>query len=255
MRRKGKFVNCNDVLNFAPLYLTGELDPARLELFSMHLEGCPSCARELRRQAECDRLLRAGVLAGRIDSAAVDRGVRREIARESRRWLFTAAGIAAVILAAVLGVRAFSPHNMPVYTAAALDHRLEIVDGQPRKWFTDRAAIDALAGQEGVSDSMISAIAPAGYRLAKGKLCRLDGRVFLHLVYASAVDANASASFSVFLRRPESGSGVNGKRIYTEARGAEHVAGFEGRQLSALIVTEQSGDTALRLARSTAAII
>ncbi len=243
-------MNCANVLSLAPLYLTGELDAARRQLFCAHLKECPSCARELSRQAECDRLLRTGVLAEKIDSAAVECGVRRQIARESRRRLIAAAGIAAaVILIAMLGVRAYSRQDMPVYAAAALDHRVEIVQGQPRKWLTDRASIDALAGKAGVSDSTVAAIAPAGYRLAQGRLCLLNGRVYLHLVYT-----NASANFSVFLRRPDRRL-WRSETIHTATRGAQHVAGFEDRQLSALIVTEQPGDMAMRLARSTAAII
>jgi hypothetical protein len=72
--------------------------------------------------------------------------------------------------------------------------------------------------------------------------------MFLHLVYVN--DVNGARSFSVFLRPAD-----RIEAMHVESHGAEHVAGFQDRRLSALIVTEQSGDAALRLARSAAAIL
>lgn len=193
-----------------------------------------------------DSLLREIVLAEAIDSSRVERNVRQAIARESRRWLFAAAGIAAVLVLAVVGIRTVrSPRSVPVYAAAARDHRLEIVDGQPRQWFMDRISIEGIARSEGVPASLLDAITPAGYHLAKGKICRLDGQLFLHLVYV-----NGENNYSVFLRP---GDGV--RRLHAETQGSEHVAGFEAHQVVALVVTEQPGDAAERLARSAAAIL
>jgi anti-sigma factor RsiW len=253
-------MNCKDVLDLAPLYLTGELESTRAEQVAAHAKVCPSCARELGQQKTFDALLRQSVLAEHFDGSRVEGEVRRLIAQSSQRsgsqrWMFALAGIAALLLLA-LGIRTiFSSQAEPVYAAAALDHRLEIVNRQPRKWFTDRASIETLAGRQGISGSTIDAMAPAGYHLAQGKLCRLDGKIFLHLVYVSDVyvndvHVNDAQNFSVFLG-PADGAAA----IHAETQGAEHVAGFRDRQLSVLIVTEQSGDAALRLARSTAAII
>lgn len=243
-------MNCSDISAFAPLYLTGELDPERTEAFSKHLGNCPACRRELGHQTAFDELLRAAVLAEPVDSSSVDQRVRQTIdaqQRTSRRWMFTAAGIAAVLLVAIAGYRAvFSARTQPVY-AAARDHRMEIVDRQPRKWFTDRASIEGLAGREGLPDSVVSAFIPSGYRLVQGKLCLLDGHVFLHLVYA-----NESGIFSLFLRRPDDAGSYG---IRTDTFAAEHIAGFQNDQVSALIVSEQPGETVLRLAKSAAAVL
>lgn len=227
-------MNCRDIL-----------ESAQAEQVAEHVRICPSCARELAQQQAFDSLLRASILAEPVDCARVERNVRQSIASQSRRWMFAAAGIAAVLLLA-LGIRAaLALRTTPVFAAAARDHRLEIVDGQPRKWFTDRGAIEGLAGGQGVSASALEAIAPAGYRLAKGKLCRLDGQFFLHLVYV-----NGSENFSVFLRHAD-----GSRTIHAETQGAEHVAGFQEHQLTTLIVTEQPGDAAERFARSAAAVL
>jgi anti-sigma factor RsiW len=238
-------MKCSDIAEFAPLYLTGELDPARTQVFSAHLGDCPACRQELREQTAFDERLRASLLAERVDSSRIDRQVRDAIHTRWRTWVFTAAAIAAVLLLTILGYRIlFATRTPPVFAAAARDHRVEIVDRQPRKWFTDRASIDGLARREGLPGSAVSSFIPAGYRLAQGKLCMLNGRGFLHLVYVS--DAG---NFSLFLRRPDDAAPPG---LHADSFAAEHVAGFQSSQLSALFVTDQSGDAALHLAESAA---
>lgn len=237
-------MNCTDVWQLAPLYLSGELDSARAGQFSAHLRVCDSCAREIGQQKAFDSLLRAEVLSEPIDSAGVERMVRQSIAAESRRRVLLVAGVAAVLALAVFGIRtALRPASTPVYAAAAWDHRIEIVEGQPREWFTDAASIENLARSQGIAESAVHALAPAGYRLARGKICFLNGQLFLHLVYASA--SGRSENVSLFLRRAD-----GNRSIHAETRGAEHVAGFQEHQLTALVVTEQPGNAAERLARS-----
>jgi anti-sigma factor RsiW len=242
-------MNCSEVLNLAPLYLTGELEPGRAGEMAAHVKGCASCAWELGQQLAFDAVLREAVLAEEVDSSRVERNVRLAVREPagavsapwaSRRWILGLAGLAAVLILAALPMR-----TRPVYAAAAQDHRLEIVKLQPRKWSTDHASIIALARGQGVSDSAIDAIAPAGYHLAQGKLCFLDGRIFLHLVYA-----NGAEKLSVFLRRAN-----RLEAVHSENHGAEYVAGFQDRNWNALFVTERSGDAALRIARSAAAVI
>jgi anti-sigma factor RsiW len=238
-------MNCAAVLNLAPLYLTGELEPERASEVAAHLKDCASCAWELGQQKALDAVLRETVLAEDVDSSRVERKVRLVVGEpvgrgSGRRWMFALAGLAAVLLLAV-----FLMSARPVYAAAAVDHRREIVELQPRRWSTDRTAIAALAQRQGVSDSVIDRVTPAGYHLAQGKLCFLDGRIFVHLVYASD-----TGRVSVFLRPAD-----RVEAVHAESHGAEHVAGFQDRKWNALFVTEQSGDAALRFAKSAAAVI
>jgi anti-sigma factor RsiW len=240
-------MNCSEISKFSPLYLAGELEAARADTFLAHLRVCHACKRELEQQTAYDELLRTTVLAEHIDTWSVDQRVQADIRagrQYSRRWIFAVAGIAAVLLLAV-GYRAIvSSRTKPIYAAAARDHRMEIVDRQPRKWSTDRPLIEALANRVGLSGSVVASFAPAGYHLAQGRLCLLDGRVFLHLVYAG--DSNAGSDFSLFLRRSDDAAAWG---IYAGTFAAEHVAGFRHGSLSAVIVTEQPGDSVLRLAK------
>ena len=239
-------MNCTDVLEFAPLYLSGELDPARGEQFRVHLRVCPSCAHKMEEQKAFDSLFRESVLADPVDSASIERRVWHAIAGESRRRWLAGTAVAATLLLGALAIRtAMAPQITPIFTAAARDHHVEIVDAQPREWLTNRNQIGALAGGQGVSLSTLDAIGTAGYHLQRIRLCFLNGRLFLHLVYI-----NGSGNLSVYLRRDK---GL--RNLHTEIHGPEYVAGFQGHQLMALVVTNQSGTAAERLARSAAAIL
>jgi len=93
--------------------------------------------------------------------------------------------------------------------------------------------------------------APAGYDLAQGRLCFLNSQVFLHLVYM-----NGSGNFSLFLRRPLKPRFLS-LRDTALARdfALEHTAGFQKPYLTALVVTEEPGDIARRVASSVAAAL
>jgi anti-sigma factor RsiW len=243
-------MNCSDISKLAPLYLSGELEPARAGVFAAHIVECAACGQEMAGQTALDQQLRTIILSEDIDSFPVDQRVRHRIVtgrRTSRRRLVAAIGIAAVLLIGIVGYRTISSSRTQQFDAAAArDHRLELVDLQPRKWFADFASIERLAEHQGLPAS-VAAFAPAGYRLAKGKLCLLDGRVFLHLVYT-----NDAGNFSLFLRRPADAFAAGN---HTATFNSEQVAGFQHGQLTALIVSEESADEVARLAQSAASVL
>lgn len=206
-----------------------------------------------------DAQLRDAILAEPIDTTALDAHIRKQIAAEvSQRkiqrgkWI-AAAGIAALLLIAVGGYW-FLPNrgSAAMCADAARDHRVEVVEHQRRDWLTDAAAIDALAVQRGLSALAAQAMAPAGYRLERGKLCRLGGRVFLHLVYS-----NGAREFSLYLRDslPSEaflGTPRRGMSGLNLDLGAEHVAQVPSMRFTAMVVTDESQDAARDIARFTA---
>jgi hypothetical protein len=218
---------------------------------------------ELQRHEHGDELLdaqlRAAILAEPIDATALDAHIRQQTAVEEHRrrirrgkWI-AAAGIAAMLAIAVGGYW-FLPNRGPAAMCAdaARDHRVEVVEQQRRNWLKDAAAIDALAARRGLSASAAEAIAPAGYRLERGKLCRLGGRVFLHLVYS-----NGAREFSFYLRDSAPSETFPGTRRAIGAGlnldlGAEHVAQVPSARFTALVVTDESQDAARDIARLTA---
>ncbi len=235
-------MTCKEMIALSPLFLSGELDSASGIEFEAHLQACSSCARELREQKAMDAHLREAILEEPLESAELDRRVRQSLVRPTPwRWIAAAAGVAAALVIAGLFFRVPSPGAI-VYADAAEDHRREVVEQQARRWTSDQSAIDAIAQGQGVSPSGIHAPEAGGYRLERAKLCRLNGNLYLHLVYS-----DGAQEFSLFLRHRE-------QEPITEPANAgdrqnEHLAAFRTAALSAVVVTEQNGDAALRLAK------
>jgi hypothetical protein len=206
--------------------------------FAAHLRGCDDCT--------LDEKVRRALLADAADSREVDARVLRMIAADSERppadhwrWAIALAGLAAAVVIAIAAYRVLFPNDIPALDAAAArDHQYEIIDNQPRKWFTDTASIESLATREGVPPAIISSLAPAGYKLEKGKLCRLSGELFLHLVYS-----DGAKNYSLFLTR-RSGGSAPGNAIV----GSERIEGFTKGDLKGIVVTTQTGDAVDRFA-------
>ncbi len=134
----------------------------------------------------------------------------------------------------------------PVCAAAAGDHHREVVDGRPRTWLRDDAAIEALAAREGIETGAIPRLGAAGLRLDRARLCRLDGSPFLHLVYS-----DGRRDVSVFLRKASGGASA----IRSADSGAEHVAWFETARTRAIVVANQSRATAVGVAHLAQAVL
>jgi anti-sigma factor RsiW len=241
-------MTCSEISKSTPLYLSGELEPVMAGQFADHLKSCADCRLYVERDAEIDRLIRESMVNEAADAFSTDRRVRARIRAERqiprRRWLMAGAGIAAGIAMAVVAYRMAARPNA-VYAAAARDHLVELVQKQPRKWTTDPGGIAQLATRVGLTGAAATAFAPAEYHLAQGRLCFLDGRIFLHLVYAGA-----GGNFSLFLRHAD--DSADSSAIEAHRFDAEQVAGFQHNALSAVLVTGESGDTAVQLARSAA---
>jgi len=261
-------MNCEDIAKLTPLYLSGELaeecGKEHAHAFADHLRTCASCAKEVESQAAFDSELRSSVLIEDTDPAVLDERIRQSIAalpestrpRTGFRPAFAAAGIAAVLLLGFLGYRSWSTTPIPrACTDAARDHEREVVDRQSRTWLTEQAPIEALAARQGVPVSAVAALAPANYHVERGKICRLDGHLFLHLVYT-----DGAQEFSAFLRprdpqsaasaSPSTGTASDSIRI-----GRENVGFVETQRLTAVVVTNQSGEAAGRLARFVASVL
>jgi anti-sigma factor RsiW len=246
-------MNCKDIATLSPQYLSGELDTPRSAAFAEHLRACHNCATELEQQTRMDVLLRNCMLSETIDTASLDQSVRQRIALErpafSLRPLALIAGIAATLLVAFVAYRmAFIPATLPLCAAAARDHFKEVTSRQHRNWLTDSAAIAGLAQRNGLPASLVVALTPAGYHLEHAKLCRLDGRLFLHVVYAQG-----TTEISTYLR-PRDTQPLAAAIHQTES-GHEHIAYFQTNQLTAMFVTDQSSEAALSFAQSAARLL
>jgi hypothetical protein len=108
-----------------------------------------------------------------------------------------------------------------------------------------------LAEHNGLPPPLIEKLAPVGYHLEHAKLCRLDGSVFLHLVYVQGTN-----EFSTYLKPLAAGPPAGAPKVVHQIdSGHEHIAFFQTSQLTAIFVTDQSSDAALTLARSAARVL
>ncbi|MGH9584970.1 MAG: anti-sigma factor family protein [Bryobacteraceae bacterium] len=250
-------MNCMEIETLCPLYLSGELDTQHAAGFSEHLDSCHACADKVEQWIRLDSLLLRNASSEEFDCAALDRRIRQNIASRGpsfpTRWLAATAGIAVAFSIGLLIHRTvFSPPRLCV--AAANDFRDEVILGEHRRWLSNPMAVANLAQRNGLSGSLITTLAPSGYHLEHGKLCHLNGRAFLHLVYAKG-----TSEVSIYLRPldhqrlsgPVRGT-ANGRLLYEAEAGPEHIAYFQTGQLTAMFVTDQSSATALALARSAA---
>ncbi len=87
-------------------YLDGSLTGSRLEMFEEHLESCPRCRSELRRQEDLDRALTAAARSLPPAPPRLLERLDREIEvlerRQSSRWRWA---VAAAVLIVGVGVR------------------------------------------------------------------------------------------------------------------------------------------------------
>lgn len=242
-------MNCKDVQQLAVLYLSGELDLGRSAELHAHLARCAECRAGIAGQIELDSRLRTELLASTPDSSALESRIRRAIAREPRlrftsgqRAMVAAAAMLLFVIGIVFAARLWlRPQPVQLCSDAARDHLREIVHQEPRRWTADRSGIEAIARRVGVPIATIAGFSAPGYQLERGRLCRLDGHVFLHLVYS-----NGARRFSIFLAPasgPESGA------VFTTTENGEHVATVRSSRQRAVVVAEESPGAVRALAR------
>jgi len=86
------------------------------------------------------------------------------------------------------------------------------------------------------------ALAPAGYRLEHAKMCGIDGKAALHLVFT-----NGSQEVSVYVRARSGTARSNAVRTVNVA--SEHLAAIQGDRLEAIVATAGSSAECLSFAR------
>jgi anti-sigma factor RsiW len=239
-------MNCAEVENLVSLYLSGELDAPQTAAFDAHLQICAGCAAEIEQQRELDARVRGVLLAGSDGQADFASRIQRRIAAaETRRRNFMMFTIAAGLVLAIgfPMYRVLVPHVPEFVVDAVKDHRREVLEKQLKKWHSDPGEIETLAEKEGIQAKAIPAI-HAGYRLDRARLCRLDGNIFMHLVYR-----DGERQISVFLR-PRNGIAVP---LREESMGTEHVAAVQSANMSVVCVAEQA-DAALKMAQAAATL-
>jgi anti-sigma factor RsiW len=244
-------MNCRDIAELAPLYLSRELPADELREFERHLGRCRSCALEIDQEASIDARLRAAVGDEMPETATLNRAVITRIDAVSvRRRQFI--GVAAAVLLLTAGGAAWwSAHEgstprpyTRLYTDAARDHQLEVVEHQPRRWRSGAAGIETLAARYGLPARAAATLGPAGFRLQQAKICGLEGRPVLHLVYT-----NGAREVSLYLRRNDA---QDRSDLHEAVLGREYVDTFRTDRFVAVIVAQGSRADCRQFSRSAA---
>jgi anti-sigma factor RsiW len=253
-------MTCSQAEYLSPLYWSGELEAQAIAELESHLKECAECAHEFELQQHTDEVLRDMVLAEPVDDVAVRERVRESLwpARTdwhvlAKRTLASAAGIAALAALSfgIWSAVATRSNSVPVvYADAAQDHYDEVVKQYPRGWLTSPAEIKAFVKEHAGDESVIAALAPAGYHIDKVRLCELELSNYVHLVYS---DGDHDISFFIRQRDGEKLGGetalnVKGASIHSEQVTGLYVAGFQSPRYTILVVSGQSQERSLHFA-------
>jgi hypothetical protein len=193
--------------------------------------------------SEIDRRLQEAYGREQIDTAAVAAAVLGEIRHRNRPHpvLWRAAAAAVLTVAA----SAYWTHRRTpepaIFSAAARDHRAEVVQNAPRHWRTTDTDIDLLAARFGLNRERIGF---SGYRLLRARICLLDGRRVLHLVYDDLHNGD-NAEYSLYL--VPGGAAVPAVEVRD---GAQYISGFHGDRIDGLVVGEGTAPDCLRFAKT-----
>jgi hypothetical protein len=224
-------MNCDQIRRLAPLYLSGDLDLSAKRTFSAHLKGCAACNSEINEQIRLDSRLAAVLSGTNVDSRRLEQRVRMAIASERRahRW-WAAAAVVAGIIAVPFFVR--SKAAAPAWMAeAARDHRVEVIEKQPRNWRAAPSDIERVTAPHGLTYAQASSLASVGYRLERAKNCGIEGQRTLHLVFG-----DGAREYSVYVRRDT--AGLSPIRVVQQK--GEEIGVAETGRFRAIVVTDGS---------------
>lgn len=225
-------MNCNQIRVASLLWLSGELEAKEKRAFDRHVADCRECERFLEEQASLDAtiLSACGEPVAEADTAGVERRVMQRIAWERhRREAFALAAAALVALALLAGYRSHSrAATERVFVDAARDHRVEVVEKQPRRWRTELPDVTRLGANFGLTGEKAMELAPEGYRFSRARICGLEGRPALHLVFTDGVH-----DVSLYLRRGGGHGEVQAAAVGEEQLAALRTSGYETVAVSA----------------------
>ena len=193
-------MNCDEVREIIQLYLDDELEGRDTLNVQRHLEACSACSHLLDSFLEQDRMLKEQARVENVESNKVRErilnAIRVEFSQSRRRWNVLASWryggpwrrIAAIaVLSTVAGVLLLrsGPPQVPgqsVYAAVVSDHADHCSADSPVGAIRNGDELDHLSAVYGKLRRTPNLLA-FGYRDPAGRTCKVNGTVFLHLVY------------------------------------------------------------------------
>jgi hypothetical protein len=220
------------------------MEPEESHALEAHIAKCAACAARIAEERNLDATLRTALVGVDPDTARLEQTLRREMAHHRRRHAQAWAGAIAATVVVLAGAGLmWARWTMPPkwYTDAAIDHRAEVIDHQPRRWRSGDTELAGLMEQNGLQLGQVTALAAPGYRLERAKVCGIAGARMLHLVFS-----DGTRTYSVFVS-PHPGPV---EAVRTIRQGAEQIAGFETGHFRGVVVWDGSAAECTELAHA-----
>jgi len=255
-------MNCSDLESNALRCFAHDLDAKQSAEFLLHVDSCVHCKKVIRAQQELDILLRQTILDEELDTSSLEQQILSKITNlqlQQRRQRFSRV----ILLAAAAAIAAFAvglgfffsttANELRLYADASTDHHVEVVENARREWTFQPELISQLGRQ--ATGAPITKVPPSlqGYVLTRGKICSLQNRRYLHLVYK-----NNQNEISVFITRSDDDLAslalLRHSTHYLSERqkNVSNVAAFREARLLFVVASARSDDDVAELARQAA---
>ncbi|HKT52393.1 MAG TPA: zf-HC2 domain-containing protein [Candidatus Angelobacter sp.] len=250
-------MNCDQIHETTPLYLTGELQGEALKEFSEHIAECGACAGNIESDRQIDDALRSALGDEMPNASAVVVRVRKQIDSHVPWWHAPHLGWAKIGLAfaaclvlalASLGWLSTYRHQRAMAMAAADDHFNDLVLLRHSDWLVKPADMAALIQQQFPEHAgLLRLITPERSSLEKVRLCRLKQATYAHIVFKTG-----EVETSVFLiGNPQRTSGYQAADLRNVGHDLE-VSGFSASDLSGIVVGRHGVVPTTQIARQLA---
>ena len=252
-------MRCSEVEQKAAMYFSHELESGESTDFLTHLKLCASCAEAVEKQGELDNLVRSSILDQRLETRSLEMRILEGIEKAPaiERWIWLRRNIRVVALAAgvlfVLGLLSLLPIqrvNLALYADAAVDHRVEVVNKAVIRWTSNPEDLSRMSMRVAGEVVRPQALSPDAYHFSRARVCSLQGKRYLHLVYTDGIH-----ELSLFVSRQDRGrlselaSRFGRKEVNAESVTDISVASFHNKKLIFLVVAEQPKDAVYSLAK------
>ena len=236
-------MNCENVQDLLPLYLSGELRGEDLVAMQLHMQACESCSKAVSADRDLDAALRTALLEDTPDVSAllhrVHAGMTIPWWKRTPRLLSarTVAVIATVAIVVGLGLPKLYVHQLQRTMAlnAAQDHYSDLILQRHPDWtYEPQDVAHFIQNQFPQQLGLLALITPKGSSFEKVRVCTFGGARYAHFVFRSG-----SLETSVFLAPTAKGSSQYPAFHLAEAGYGLEVSEFAASSATGMVVANK----------------
>ena len=187
--------DCKTTIPLIGLYADNELESLATSKVSEHLERCALCRRELEILQTQKRLLVEGIKSAHYNTSELRASIEAATVRaapfrfwsahisRAKAWTISAAVMLVVFMSLYFYQFGGNVRANSLYEAAARDHALCSKASEAADWAQSAPAIAETAKSFLKVEMSLPRTVGTDYVLVRARLCQLNGKSFLHLVY------------------------------------------------------------------------